>query len=117
VCLVDFGGSSTNITVIAAAKLWFRGLYLGGDAMVAAVAKQLKIDRAAAAKLHRRPDTATWMHQVEEALLPVYDELSEQLRRSLEVCRNDTGQTVDRVLVTGSDSQAIGLLRYLRMGS
>ena len=114
--VVDIGGSSTNISVVTPNSLWFRGLYLGGDSMAEAIAKQLKVDRSAAVKFCRRPEAAPWMHQIEEALLPVYEDLTEQLRRSLEQCRADTEQAIDRMVVTGSEAQSLGLVRYLRMG-
>lgn len=116
VALVDVGGSTSNVAIVSSDKVWMRGLFVGGDAMSQAIAKHLKVDRRTANTLRQRPDQAPWMHQLAESLEGVYEELADQLRRTFEQARSDLGTGIARVLVTGSDSYSLGLVRYLRLG-
>lgn len=116
VALVDVGGSTSNVAILSSDKLWMRGLFIGGDTMSQAIAKHLKVDRRTAGATRQRPDQAPWMHQVAESLEGVFEELADQLRRTFEQARVDLGVDVGRVLLTGSESYAFGLVRSLRLG-
>ncbi|WP_197527931.1 double zinc ribbon domain-containing protein [Posidoniimonas polymericola] len=116
VALLDVSGGSTNLVMVTATQVWFRGIHFGADTMIAQIAKAMKIDQPAASKLYYRPESAAAMHTLHDALAPSYDELLGQLTRSLELCRADTGTRPNRVLVTGSETNAPGMLSHLRNG-
>ena len=112
--VVSLGANSTDIVVPSENDLWFRGLYVGSSLFDQALMKELKLDQKDAEKIRRKLDKAKWMHQVDVVLEPVFREVGDAIRRSLDQYTQETERTVRRVLICGGAADQFGLIRTLR---
>ena len=115
--VVSLGANSTDIVVPSQNDLWFRGLYVGSNLFDQALKRELNLDQKDAEKVRRKLEKAKWMHQIDEVLEPVYREIGDAIRRSLDQYTQETGRTIRRVLICGGAADQFGLIRTLRAQS
>ena len=115
--LLDVGGDASSLIVPAGCSAWYRGLGVGSHSFVRALVKELKVPLSEAELLLQDPTRAERISRVEAAFRPVFEDLVEEIRLSLEAfAKAHPGRKVERILGIGGGFQMHGLLRYLRWG-
>jgi type IV pilus assembly protein PilM len=114
---LDIGAEGTNIVVSSPQSLWFHCYGVAGHSFTRALVKELHLSLAEAEQRKRAPESAERLSDVEEALSPVFDDLSKEVRRSLVAyAKTQPHHPIQRVLGFGGGAMLHGLFRHLRCG-
>jgi type IV pilus assembly protein PilM len=117
VAILDMGAESTSVVVSSPRTVWFRNVGVGGMNLTRALVREFDLTLAQAEGLKADPTGARRVSRVYEALGPVFQDLMEETRSSLETfARLLPGQPVSKILCVGGGFRFHGLLRYLRTG-
>jgi type IV pilus assembly protein PilM len=117
VAAMDIGAEMTNIVVSSPYSLWFHSCGVAGHSFTRALVKEFCMSLAQAEQTKRAPETAKRFSGVCETLLPVFEDLSEEMQRSLVAfAETQPDHHVQQVLTVGGGAMLHGLLRYLRCG-
>ncbi len=117
VAALDVGCEVTNIVVSTPHSLWFRSCGVAGHSFTRALVKEFNLSTVQAEQRKRAPESAERLSDLYEALSPVFDDLLEELQRSLSAyaeARPD--HPVQQVVVLGGGFSLHGMFRYLRCG-
>ena len=74
--------------------------------------KQLRLTRDKSSELRQRPERARCLYQVEQIVRDVYEELLNDLRRTLRAYETD-GVRFDKLVITGGGIETLGLAEVL----
>ncbi len=112
VALVDIGSIKTNINILKNNTSYFsREIYLAGNEFSEAIARRLGIEVNEAAQLKQTPDGNE--HTIEESILPILDDLGNEIHLSFDYYENQYDREIDEVYLSGGSSQLPGLREAL----
>lgn len=108
VALVDVGAVKTNINILSGNTSCFaREVYLAGDDLTEAISRQLHVDNQEAEELKRNPQGRE--QELEDAMLPVLDDLANEIHLSFDYFENQFDREVSEVFVSGGSVHTPGL--------
>lgn len=121
VALVDMGVRKTNCIFLGhldarrqGGTLWLRTMPLGSIDFNKAIVRELKVVSDKAEQFKRRPSMAPQVNKLYRGLQPAFDELSHELRRTLDhFATANPGCPVDELLCTGEGFRLHAVLRHL----
>jgi type IV pilus assembly protein PilM len=110
VALVDIGANKTTINIMRGRTSFFtREIYLAGNDFTDAVSRRFNLDTPEAERLKCDPQDRAG--EVEEAILPTLDDLSNEIQLSFDYFENQFDEVVEQVYVTGGSAKLPGLQR------
>lgn len=108
VALVDIGASKTNINILKGSTSYFsREVYLAGSDFTEAVSRQLHVEVPEAEELKRNPQGRE--EELADAMLPVLDDLANEIHLSFDYFENQFDREVTDVFVSGGGVHTPGL--------
>jgi type IV pilus assembly protein PilM len=108
IALVDIGAVKTNINIVKNKTSYFsREVYLAGSDFTEAIARHLGVDSAEADQLKTSPEGRE--DSLEESVVPVLDDLANEIHLSLDYYENQYDREVDDVYVSGGSCRIPGL--------
>lgn len=108
VALIDVGAAKTNINILKGNTSYFsREVYLAGDDFTESISRQLHVEVAEAEELKRNP--AGREGELEDAMLPVLDDLANEIHLSFEYFENQFDREVSEVFISGGSVNTPGL--------
>lgn len=108
IALVDIGAVKTNINIVKNKTSYFsREVYLAGNDFTEAIARRIGVDTVEADQLKHSPEGKE--EALEESVLPVLDDLANEIHLSLDYYENQYDREVDDVYVSGGSSCLPGL--------
>jgi type IV pilus assembly protein PilM len=108
IALIDIGASKTNINVMRGSTSYFsREVYLAGNDFTEAVSRRLALDLKEAEKLKVSPHERSG--EVEEAILPVLDDLANEVHLSFDYYENQYDRQVEEIFISGGSAHLPGL--------
>ncbi len=108
VALVDIGAAKSNINIMRGNLSYFsREVYLAGNDFTEAVSRRLGISIAEAEKLKCSPGDRS--DEVEDAILPVLDDLANEVHLSFDYYENQYDRQVEEIYISGGSSGLPGL--------
>ncbi|PJE76268.1 hypothetical protein COV04_00075 [Candidatus Uhrbacteria bacterium CG10_big_fil_rev_8_21_14_0_10_48_11] len=115
VCVVDFGASTTDITVIADGTPYFnRSLTLGGRNLTLAMRDILGLSLEDAEQVKRDVGLQASEHgQPPDVLLKIIKPIAEEIRYTLQLFREQTGRNVEKIILSGGSAMLAGFAEYL----
>jgi type IV pilus assembly protein PilM len=110
--LIDIGASKTNINIMSGrTSLFTREIYIGGNDMTEAVAKRFGESADEIENMKRNPGEA--LEPIRETLLPVLEDIGNEVRLSFDYYENQFDQAVRKVLVSGGVARYPGLVNNM----
>jgi type IV pilus assembly protein PilM len=117
VALIDVGVSSTSVVLSGPHSLWFRTFGPAGCNFTTQLTKQFQLTYEQAEQLKRAPAKARRYHLYRAATVPLLEQLSGEIERSLQnFHKQNPGRTISRVYGLGGGFRQHGLLHQLRFG-
>jgi type IV pilus assembly protein PilM len=116
IALLDVGTVATNIVIITGDRPWFRSFRRGGEDFTDVAAQRLNLTNEQAEQVKIAPTRVRRLSELYDAFDPMFVRLADEIQRSLESFRKETGQQVFRMLGVGGGFRLLGLLKYLRNG-
>ena len=108
VALVDIGAVKTNINILKGSTSYFsREVYLAGNDFTESIARHLGVDPAEAGELKANPEGR--QESLEESILPVLDDLGNEIHLSFDYFENQFDCEVDDVYISGGSASVPGL--------
>ena len=108
IALVDIGAVKTNINILKSNTSYFsREVYLAGNDFTESIARRLGVDAVEAAELKANPEGRE--DAIEESILPVLDDLGNEIHLSFDYFENQFDHEVDDVYVSGGSAAIPGL--------
>jgi type IV pilus assembly protein PilM len=96
VALVDIGAVKTNINILKGTTSYFsREVYLAGNDFTDAIARRLGVDPVEAGEMKSNPEGR--QESIEESILPVLDDLGNEIHLSFDYFENQFDHEVDEV--------------------
>jgi type IV pilus assembly protein PilM len=112
VALVDIGASKTSICILKGSSDCFtREVYTAGNAMTDAVAKRFGENTTEVERMKEDPGES--MTSMRDAMVPVIEDLANEVRLSFDYYENQFDQSVSRVYVSGGSIMFQGLVEGL----
>src|SRR5215213_6840254 len=111
VALIDIGASATTVSILVGGHLAFlRHVPLGGRAYTEALQRTLHLSFDAAEELKKNHDASPDRHALEAAQRPTTDVLLDDLRKTFDFFRSNTGaERIGGLVVSGGGSLLPGL--------
>ena len=110
IAMLDVGTESSTLIVGSPKLIRYRSMAIGTEKMNRYIMTHFKMTRDKAQAAREQWSGYRWMHQVDHELVPLYRELSSEVRRTLSAYENE-GIHVRELLVTGGGARQYGLLR------
>jgi len=108
VALVDVGSSKTMVNIVRGAESYFtREVYVAGKEITTAVAKKFGLEAFEGEQLKREPSSRAT--EVTEAVLPVLEDIGNEIHLSFEYYENQSESKVEEVFVSGGGSRVPGI--------
>ncbi len=108
IALVEIGAVKTNINILKGTTSYFsREVYLAGNDFTESIARRLGIEAAEAAEQKNSPEGRE--DAIEESILPVLDDLGNEIHLSFDYFENQFDQEVDEVYISGGSAGIPGL--------
>ncbi|MGE3165832.1 MAG: type IV pilus assembly protein PilM [Planctomycetota bacterium] len=108
VALIDVGATKTTVSILKGSTSYFsREIYLAGDDLSEAISRQLHVERNEAEELKRNPQGRE--SELEDAMLPVLDDLANEIHLSFDYFENQFDREVAEVFLSGGAVQTPGL--------
>jgi type IV pilus assembly protein PilM len=108
VALVEVGAVKTNINILKGTTSYFsREVYLAGNDFSESIARRLGVESAEAAELKLNPEGR--QESIEESILPVLDDLGNEIHLSFDYFENQFDCEVDEVFISGGSVSVPGL--------
>ncbi len=118
VAILDIGHSTTNLVISSPDTIWFRSFDLAAAHITNSLVRQFKLTRSSAEELKSNPITAPRLSQFGDAIQPVFADVANQIRLSLQSFHKIyPWVSIEELYGVGGGFQTHGLLRYLRTGS
>lgn len=110
--LLHIGARGTLLDFIEGKRFRFaREIPVGGQAFTQAIASHLQVDPVQAEKIKRSPGCR--LKEVQEALLPVWEEWLDQCRGSFDFYENQFGRGVEQLVVSGGCARGTGFRAWV----
>jgi type IV pilus assembly protein PilM len=108
IALVDIGAVKTNINILRGTTSYFsREVYLAGNDFSESIARRLAVDPVEAAEMKANPEGR--QEAIEESILPVLDDLGNEIHLSFDYFENQFDCEVDEVYISGGSAAIPGL--------
>lgn len=108
IALIDVGATKSNINIMRGTISYFsREVYLAGNDFTEAVSRRLSVDMNEAEKLKVAPNDRG--EEVEEAILPVLDDLANEVHLSFDYYENQFDRQVEEIYISGGSAGLPGL--------
>ncbi len=108
IALIDIGASKSNINIMRGNISYFsREVYLAGNDFSEAVSRRFAVDIQEAEKLKVAPNERS--AEVEEAILPVLDDLANEVHLSFDYYENQYDRQVEEIFISGGSAGLPGL--------
>jgi type IV pilus assembly protein PilM len=108
VALIDIGAAKTTINIMRGTVSYFsREVYLAGNDFTEAVGRRLSLESKEAEKVKVGPENRT--HEVEEAIVPVLDDLANEVHLSFDYYENQYDRQVEEIYISGGSTGLPGL--------
>lgn len=108
IALVEVGAVKTNINILKGTSSYFsREVYLAGNDFTESIARRMGVEPQEAAELKVNPEGRE--DAIEESILPVLDDLGNEIHLSFDYFENQFDQEVNEVYVSGGSAQVPGL--------
>jgi len=108
IALLDIGANKTNINIFHGGTSYFtREIYLAGDDFTHAIAKRLGLDVEDAESRKRTPGDHP--EEIVEAVMPTFDDLSNEILLSFDYFENQFDRSVEEVYLSGGGARLTGV--------
>ncbi len=108
IALIDIGASKTEINIMRGNLSCFsREVYLAGNDFTEAICRRLNISEKEAEQIKIAPNEKG--EDLEEAVLPILDDLGNEVHLSFDYYENQFDQQVEEIFISGGSSGIIGL--------
>lgn len=108
IALIDIGAVKTNINILQGSTSYFsREVYLAGNDFTESISRRLSIDPTEAVQLKIEPEGRE--DEIEECILPVLDDLGNEIHLSFDFFENQFDREVDEIFISGGSSSLPGL--------
>jgi type IV pilus assembly protein PilM len=108
ISLVDIGAVKTNINILKGNTSYFsREVYMAGNDFTDAIARRLGVDPVEATEMKVNPEGR--QESIEESILPVLEDLGNEIHLSFDYFENQFDHEVDEVYISGGSSAIPGL--------
>lgn len=112
--VISMGTDTTDLIVTNGIKLWLRNIPIGGSHFTKQLAREMKLTQAKAEHLKRNAKLAENPKEVFQAMRPVFNDLVNEVQRSLTFFRNiDKSADVTEIALMGNAAKLPGLRQYL----
>ena len=114
IVVMSMGTDTTDMIVTNGMKLWLRNIPIGGSHFTKQLSRQMKLTQAKAEHLKRNARKAENPKQVFQAMRPVFNDLINEVQRSLTFFRSmDKSAEIIDVVLLGNAAKLPGLRQYL----
>ncbi len=112
--VISMGTDTTDLIVTNGIKLWLRNIPIGGSHFTKQLAREMKLTQAKAEHLKRNARMAENPKEVFQAMRPVFNDLVNEVQRSLTFFRGmDKSADISEVVLMGNAAKLPGLRQYL----
>jgi len=112
--VLDVGGATTDVIVLNPPRFWVRTLLVAGDDLTNALVEQFGVKAEEAERIKRRAGQSAHKEQILRILQPVFDDLTNEIQRSLGYYKSlDRQVRFERILTLGSALKMTGLPQML----
>lgn len=112
--VLSVGTDATDVIVTNGISIWTRSIPIGGNLFTKALTKGLKLTFSKAEYLKRNPTTATDPKAVFQAMKPVFNDMLNEVHRSIEFYSNlNRRAKFSKVLAVGNAMKMPGLRQFL----
>ncbi len=106
--LIDVGATKTEINIVRGNVSYFsREIYLAGNDFTEAIGNRLSLEAHEAERVKITPEGRE--HEVEEAVLPILDDLGNEVHLSFDYYENQYDHQVEEIYISGGSSGLPGL--------
>ena len=116
VAVLDVGCAASTLVIGTQNYVWFRSIVHGTQRWNQTLSRELAITHEQSHKVRHDPSTAKWIHQLDELLVPQFDDLDAEVQRSIGAYPRKQDSTVKLMLGSGGGFNQFGLLRHLIHG-
>ena len=114
IVVISMGTDTTDLIVTNGIKLWLRNIPIGGSHFTKQLAREMKLTQAKAEHLKRNARMAENPKEVFQAMRPVFNDLVNEVQRSLTFFRSmDKSADISEVVLMGNAAKLPGLRQYL----
>ncbi len=114
IVVMSMGTDTTDMIVTNGMKLWLRNIPIGGSHFTKQLSRQMKLTQAKAEHLKRNARMAENPKQVFQAMRPVFNDLINEVQRSLTFFKSmDKAAEIKDVVLLGNAAKLPGLRQYL----
>lgn len=117
VMIVDFGASSTELSIVENGVVaHVRSIPNAGFALTRAIGQALGLDAVQAEQFKRRFGLSQdkLEGQVLKAMKPIFNNITDEIQRSIKYYQDQYGGNVQRIILTGCSSHIPDLISYLK---
>ena len=115
IVVISMGTDTTDLIVTNGIKLWLRNIPIGGSHFTKQLAREMKLTQAKAEHLKRNARMAENPKQVFQAMRPVFNDLVNEVQRSLTFFNSmDKSAEISEVVLIGNAAKLPGLRQYLK---
>ena len=105
---MDIGAVKTNINILKATTSYFsREVYLAGNDFTESISRRLGVDQVEAGEMKVNHEGRE--ESIEESILPVLDDLGNEIHLSFDYFENQFDHEVDEVYISGGSAALPGL--------
>ena len=114
IVVMSMGTDTTDMIVTNGMKLWLRNIPIGGSHFTKQLSRQMKLTQAKAEHLKRNARLAENPKEVFQAMRPVFNDLINEVQRSLTFFRSmDKSAEIQDIVLLGNAAKLPGLRQYL----
>lgn len=116
ILLIDMGEKYSDIVGMNKGNVYFtRTMSVGGDSLTRAISINLGLDMASAEEYKKAygMKSSELEGKIKNAILPVFANMAEEIRRALALFREDQGKAVDLLVLSGGGANLPGLAEEL----
>ena len=114
IVVMSMGTDTTDMIVTNGMKLWLRNIPIGGSHFTKQLSRQMKLTQTKAEHLKRNARMAENPKQVFQAMRPVFNDLINEVQRSLTFFKSmDKSAEIKDVVLLGNAAKLPGLRQYL----
>ena len=114
IVVMSMGTDTTDMIVTNGMKLWLRNIPIGGSHFTKQLSRQMKLTQAKAEHLKRNARLAENPKEVFQAMRPVFNDLINEVQRSLTFFRSmDKSAEIKDIVLLGNAAKLPGLRQYL----
>ena len=114
IVVLSMGTDTTDLIVTNGIKLWMRNIPIGGNHFTKQLSREMKLTQAKAEHLKRNAKMAENPKAVFQAMRPVFNDLVNEVQRSLTFFQSmDKSAVISEVVLLGSAAKLPGLTQFL----